>query len=235
MGIPPWLVRRLRILPAALLALLLGRRLFGRRRVAAAGASPAIESALYLLRDERWFSRGLCILWFRSASMNAVIGRSRYSDFLNLVEAGQIERVSLGADSVIYLTKAGISYMTDRFSDETLLPLLHSNGVKFGLAKKPAVRRIGPYLVLALPFVYLLMAGYMMYSASKPGSKGKPVGKRQDRHLDTKSTRTFGDAAGVDHAKCELLDIVSFLRDSTRYDKLGALMPKGALLVGPSG
>ena len=67
----------------------------------------------------------------------------------------------------------------------------------------------------------------MMYSASKPGSKGKPVGKRQDRHLD-KVDQDFGDAAGVDHAKCELLDIVSFLRDSTRYDKLGALMPKGA-------
>ena len=201
MAIPLWVLRRLRILPAALLALLLGRRLFGRRRVAAV---PAIESALY-------------------------------SDFLNLLEAGQIERVSLGADSVIYWTRTGISYVTDRFSDETLLPLLHANGVKFGLAKKPAVRRIGPYLVLALPFVYLLMAGYMMYSASKPGSKGKPVGKRQDRHLDTKSTRTFGDAAGVDHAKRELLDIVSFLRDSTRYDKLGALMPKGALLVGPSG
>ena len=201
MAIPLWVLRRLRILPAALLALLLGRRLFGRRRVAAV---PAIESALY-------------------------------SDFLNLIEGGQIERVSLGADSVIYWTKTGISYVTDRFSDETLLPLLHANGVKFGLAKKPTVRRIGPYLVLALPFIYLLMAGYMMYSASKPGSKGKPVGKRQDRHLDTKSTRTFGDAAGVDHAKCELLDIVSFLRDSTRYDKLGALMPKGALLVGPSG
>ena len=75
MAIPLWLLRRLRILPAALLALLLGRRLFGRRRMAAV---PAIESALY-------------------------------SDFLNLVEAGQIERVSLGADSIIYWTKAGLS------------------------------------------------------------------------------------------------------------------------------
>ena len=54
MAIPQWFVRRLRILPAALLALLLGRRLFGRRRVAAAaGAGSAIESALYVLRDER--------------------------------------------------------------------------------------------------------------------------------------------------------------------------------------
>jgi cell division protease FtsH len=201
MALPVWLLRRLRLVPAALLALLLGRRLFGRRRVA---EGPVIESALY-------------------------------SDFLHQVEAGQIERVSLAADSVMYSTKAGISYFTDRFSDETLLPLLHANRVKFGLAKKPTVRRIGPYLVLALPFIYLIMAGYMMYSASRPGSKGKPVGKRQDRHLDTKSIRTFGDAAGVDHAKSELLDIVAFLRDSTRYDKLGALMPKGALLVGPSG
>lgn len=77
-------------------------------------------------------------------------------------------------------------------TDETLLPLLHAHKVSFGLAKKPTVRRLGPYLVLALPFIYLIMAGYMMYSASKgPASKGKPVGKRQDRNVDQKGSSSF--------------------------------------------
>ena len=74
-----------------------------------------------------------------------------YSDFLQLVERGQVDRVVLSADSLMFSTKAGIGYLTDRFSDETLLPMLHAHKVKFGAAKK-GVRRFGPYLVLLLPF-----------------------------------------------------------------------------------
>ena len=210
--VPLWLARRLRVLPLAIVLALLLRRV-----------TPAWLLALLPFGRRR----------AAAAAAAPQLEDALYSDFLQLVERGQVDRVVLSADSLMFSTKAGIGYLTDRFSDETLLPMLHAHKVKFGAAKK-GVRRFGPYLVLLLPFIYLGLAAYMMLGM-KPGGKGKNVGKRQDRQLDEKAKKTFEDAGGVDHAKNELLDIVMFLRDSSRYDKLGALMPKGALLVGASG
>ena len=174
----------------------------------------------------------LRLLRLRAGAAAAALAPVIYSSFLGQVQAGEVTKVLLGPATLTFTTAAG-AFLTDRFSDETLLPLLLKHKVTFGLAPVARMKKIGPMLVLLVPFIYLGMAAYMMAGIGK-GPKGKPVGKRQDRR-SPKSSVHFADAGGVDSAKAELMDIVSFIRSPGKYESLGALMPKGALLVGPSG
>lgn len=151
-----------------------------------------------------------------------------------------------------------LRFELDCAGHEGLVSLLAGAGVSFGAAPKSTARRFGPMLVMLVPFVYLGFAGWMLYSSSRQ-HKGAPVGKRQDQKRKPRNPVLFSDAAGQDGAKAELLgntpfvcppahcvlpasesalrfaDIVRFLQRPEAYHRVGAVMPKGALLAGPSG
>src|ERR671936_278935 len=123
--------------------------------------------------------------------------------------------------------------------DPSLLPLLLSHGVKVtGVAPTtPAWQGWGGLLVNLLPFLLLIGLFYFAGRAMRGQQQGIfGFGQSKARlYSEERPSTTFADVAGVDTAKRELQEEVDFLRDPKKYQRLGARIPKGVLLVGPPG
>jgi cell division protease FtsH len=177
--------------------------------------------------------------------------------FLNQVQAGQVKSISTRGDTVQGTFASQVRYPpndskatpTDLFStqvpsfwsNQSLTELLTSKGVQVN-AKNPnpgtsvlatILLGFGPTLLFIGLFYFLIRR-----SASGGGVGGAlgNFGRSQARRIDPQQIRvTFDDVAGIDEAKAELTEIVDFLKEPERYEKLGGRMPHGVLLFGPPG
>jgi cell division protease FtsH len=168
-----------------------------------------------------------------------------YSQFIRQVEAGDVERVSVGQDQIRFQLKGnedenfGEIYATRPIVDLELPKLLESKSVEFAAAKLPQANFFGTivgWVVPPLIFVAILqffMArnnGGMSQGAMSIGkSKAKVYGEGEAPKV------LFADVAGVEEAKTELVEVVEFLKNPARFTEIGARIPKGVLLVGPPG
>jgi len=164
-----------------------------------------------------------------------------YSEFLDSVERGRVERVDISDTEVTgELTgQEGPGFTTVRppgIDENELLTLLQENDVKFSGQQPSAFSNflfswILPILILVAiwGFVFRRMAGGGAAGALNLGKRGVKIYDRKD--LKT----TFADVAGVDEAVEELRELVEFLRNPKKYQRLGGRIPKGALLLGPPG
>jgi cell division protease FtsH len=172
-----------------------------------------------------------------------------YTTFVSQVQAGDIKNANVdgteisGAFRKPY-TSSGKKY--DRYSTiitTDLTPktvsLMQSHGVDVTLANQatPIWLTVLELLLQGLPL--LLLFGLFFYGTRAAQQQQQGVfGFGQSRaklYTEDRPTTTFADVAGVEAAKGELREIVDFLRDPTRYHRLGARIPKGVLLVGPPG
>src|SRR5437764_368088 len=123
--------------------------------------------------------------------------------------------------------------------DPTLLPLLISHGVKVTgvVPTTPAWQVGGGLLLTLLPFLFLIGLFYFARRAMRGQQQGLfGIGQSKARlYSEERPSTTFADVAGVEAAKRELQEEVDFLRDPKKYQRLGARIPKGVLLVGPPG
>jgi cell division protease FtsH len=182
-----------------------------------------------------------------------------YSDFKVLVRAGKVTKVALGeqiisgtmsadglesvlpGESAEDFKKLGGGehrFATLRVNDPTLVQDLEAAKVRFtGQAESKWLSMLLSWIVPAVVF-FAIWSFLMKRMAGQQGLGGGlfTVGKSKAKvYMETDTKVTFDDVAGVDEAKDELKEVISFLRDPKSYGRLGARMPKGILLVGPPG
>ena len=168
-----------------------------------------------------------------------------YSDFLEEVRAKRIKSVVLqenggGATEIIAVTTDDKRVRsTATYLDRGLVGDLLASGVKFDVKPREEPSLLMSLLVSWGPMLLLIGVWvYFMRQMQGGGGKGGAFsfGKSRARMLDdTNNTVTFADVAGCDEAKEEVKELVDFLRDPQKFQKLGGRIPRGVLLVGPPG
>jgi cell division protease FtsH len=167
-----------------------------------------------------------------------------YSDFLEEVRAKRIKSVTLqdsggGGTEIIAVTADDKRLRsTATMLDRGLVGDLINNGVKFDVKPREEPSLIMSLLVSWGPMLLLIGVWIYFMRQMQGGGKGGAFsfGKSRARMLDdTNNNVTFADVAGCDEAKEEVKELVDFLRDPQKFQKLGGRIPRGVLLVGPPG
>lgn len=176
---------------------------------------------------------------FQNPSQRAVSSEVEYSKFLDDVDAGKIKRVEIQGDRIIgtYVDN-GSNFATYSPGDADLVRRLEGKNVV--IAARPlsdgSTSLLG-ILVSWLPMIIILGVWIFFMRQMQGGSRGAMgFGKSKAKLLtEAHGKVTFADVAGVDEAKVDLEEIVEFLRDPGKFQRLGGKIPRGVLLVGPPG
>ncbi|MBD1853763.1 ATP-dependent zinc metalloprotease FtsH3 [Leptolyngbya sp. FACHB-711] len=164
----------------------------------------------------------------------------KYSQFIDRVEASQVEKVMISADRTKALaqTSDGQRVAVNLPNDPGLLNILQENGVDIAVSRQADDNILARVLsTLLIPFLLLVVLFFVLRRAQGgPGSQAMNFGKSKARvQMEPQTQVTFNDVAGIEQAKLELAEVVDFLKNADRFTAVGAKIPKGVLLVGPPG
>lgn len=160
-----------------------------------------------------------------------------FSEFINKVETGDIDEVTIKENNIIGRFKDGSKFRTYAIEYPELVKELRSKNIKI-IAVPPDQNpwyinfffSWGP--IIFLVFIWVIFMKQMQMG----GNKAMSFGKAKAKLLSDKAVKvTFADVAGIEEAKVEVEEIIEFLKDPQKFSKLGGKIPRGVLLVGPPG
>ena len=161
-----------------------------------------------------------------------------FSEFMNEVESGKIVEVTIQGDLISgkYVTGNSFQTMTPP-KDQDLVRILREKGVRIVVMPPEQTSWYMNILISWFPMILLLGIWiFFMRQMQSGGGKALSFGKSKARLMnEAKNKTTFNDVAGVDEAKEELHEIIEFLKEPQKFNKLGGKIPKGVLLIGPPG
>ncbi len=192
------------------------------------------------------------VLWLVIAGVLYVVASSinpqpsqqmlNYSSFIHNVESGNVDQVTIGGSRISGEMKDGTRFETvkPQAMDTNLMPTLIQNDVQV-TGKEPERQGFLTQLFLSVLPILLILAIFMFFMRQMQGGaggKGGPMsfGKSKARLLSEDQVKTtFADVAGCDEAKEEVSELVEFLRDPGKFQRLGGRIPRGVLMVGSPG
>ena len=168
-----------------------------------------------------------------------------YTKFIEMLKKDQVKKVTFQSNMIVIEPKTKekvamltVTYYTGYVNDEKLVQdLLNKYGVEFTAEIQSSSGIMDFLLSYILPIAGLwILLWFFMRSATKGGGIMGGVGKSNAKmYVEKKTGVTFKDVAGEEEAKESLTELVDFLKNPDKYKKIGARLPKGALLVGPPG
>ena len=165
----------------------------------------------------------------------------KYSDFINSVQSGQVERVTISGQNIEGVLNNGDSFSTVIPAyDDRLIDDLIDNRVQVE-GKKPEQQSIWTQLLVASFPILVIIAVFMLFMRQMQGGGGggrgpMAFGKSKAKLLSEDQIKTtFEDVAGCDEAKEDVKELVDFLKDPGKYQRLGGKIPRGVLMVGQPG
>lgn len=187
--------------------------------------------------------------FFFPSMMERSVRQVSYDQFLQFVDEQKISQVYQNDTELVFTLKEGeekewgvTAYKTGRWPDADLTDRLRDAGVSFAQEIPTQASPLTTILVQwIMPIVLFVVIGQLLgrMMQKKLGSMGNPAmtfGKSNAKiYAETETGKTFADVAGQEEAKEALKEIVDFLHNPQKYAEIGAILPKGALLVGPPG
>jgi len=189
-----------------------------------------------------FLSIGLFLIIGAFSGFEAGLEEKPISETIELIKQERVQDITVSGDGVEVLLKDGTKFTSKKEIGISFDEILANNNVSAELVggeikvehKTELIDILGPLLSFGLPILVLFLIFRQMKGAS---GDIMSFGKSRARLFNKKDSakKTFDDVAGVEEAKKEMYEIVDFLKHPKKYRKLGARIPKGVLLIGPSG
>jgi cell division protease FtsH len=186
---------------------------------------------------------GVLLTVFQNINQEPREDSINYSEFIREVRAGRVQRVELAGINITGMRNDSTQFRSvmPLIGDEQLLPDLFANNVDV-TANEPEQRSIWTDLLLSIFPILIIVALFLFFmrqmQGGGAGGKGGPMsfGKSKAKLLGEDQIKiTFADVAGVDEAKEDVQELVEFLREPDKFQRLGGRIPRGILMVGQPG